>query len=166
MPQASTGSHSSGHDDILHTALAAYTCRLDDLSRRADSSTRQPVKHKSHLSSKFELLGRTGDWNPVSQTGNPMLSVQTRNVLKGYSIHASQLGYQKTGTVPLKATATSEHGQHLQQQQHRPASATATAKGWYAVQLAMAVLINAGAVRLDNVLLPISESAMPYLVPV
>ena len=34
---------------------------------------------KSHLSSEFELLGCTGDWNPASQTGNPMLSVQIRS---------------------------------------------------------------------------------------
>ena len=27
---------------------------------------------KSHLAKEFELLGRSGDWNSATQTGNPM----------------------------------------------------------------------------------------------
>ena len=27
---------------------------------------------KSHLTEEFKLLGRTGDWNAVAQSGNPM----------------------------------------------------------------------------------------------
>ena len=66
------------------------------------SSTKSRLSStKSHLSSKFELLGCTGDWNPISQTGNPRLIVQIRNMLKGYSNHANQLGYQKKGAVLL-----------------------------------------------------------------
>ena len=56
---------------------------------------------KSHLSSESETLGRSCDWNSVSQAGNPMHSVQIRSMLKGYSNHATQLGYQKKGAVPL-----------------------------------------------------------------
>ena len=56
---------------------------------------------RSHLSSEFELLGRCGDWNLATQTGNPMLSVQVRTMLKGYGNHATQLGYQKRGALPL-----------------------------------------------------------------
>ena len=52
---------------------------------------------KSHLSSELELLGRSGDWNPATQTGNPMLSAQVRTMLKGYGSHATQLGYQRKG---------------------------------------------------------------------
>ena len=57
---------------------------------------------KSHLSSEFELLGRCGDWTyPAAQTGNPMLGVQVKTMLKGYGNHATQLGYQKRGALPL-----------------------------------------------------------------
>ena len=101
---------------------------------------------KSHLSSEFELLGCTGDWNPISQTGNPMLSVQIRNMLKGYSNHANQLGYQKKGAVPLTESKMqrllAQHGQYLQQQQHRPTPALATLTRWHAVQSAIAVLFQ------------------------
>ena len=56
---------------------------------------------RSHLSGEFELLGRCGDWDPATHTGNPMLSVQVRTMLKGYGNHAAQLGYQKRGALPL-----------------------------------------------------------------
>ena len=46
-------------------------------------------------------MGQCGDWNPANQTGNPMLSVQVRTMLKGYGNHATQLGYQKRGALPL-----------------------------------------------------------------
>ena len=58
---------------------------------------------KSHLSSDSERLGRSRDWNPATQTGNPMLSVQIRTMLKGYGNHAAQLGHQKRGALPLTA---------------------------------------------------------------
>ena len=56
---------------------------------------------KSYLSTECELLGRIGKWDPVIQTGNPMHSMQVRNMLKGYAKHATELGYQKRGTAPL-----------------------------------------------------------------
>jgi len=56
---------------------------------------------KSHLSSEFEQLGRNGDWDSANQTGKPMLSAQVRTMLEGYGNHATQLGYQKKGAVPL-----------------------------------------------------------------
>ena len=54
---------------------------------------------KSHLSKEFELLGRTGDWNPHSQQGNPVESHHLREFIKGYKTHATELGYQKRGVV-------------------------------------------------------------------
>ena len=81
---------------------------------------------KSHLSGAFELLamGQCGDWNPATQTSNPMLSVQVRTMLKGYGNHATQLGYQKRGALKgittnrgRNATATAEHAEPMQQQQ-------------------------------------------------
>ena len=56
---------------------------------------------KSHLATEFELLGRTGDWDTVTHQGNPMHSMQVKSMLKGYANHASELGYQKRGAVPL-----------------------------------------------------------------
>ena len=57
---------------------------------------------KSHLSKEFDLLGRTGAWTPHSQQGNPVESIHIREFVKGYKNHASELGYQKRGAVPLE----------------------------------------------------------------
>ena len=56
---------------------------------------------KSHLATEYELLGRIRNWDPATQTGNPMHSMQVKNMLKGYANHATELGYQKRGAVPL-----------------------------------------------------------------
>ena len=68
---------------------------------------------KSHLATEFELLGHTGDWNPVTQPGKRMHSRQVKSMLKGYGSHAAGLGYQKKEAVPLiSATATNAHPAH------------------------------------------------------
>jgi len=59
---------------------------------------------KSHLAKEFELLGRMGDWNPATQTGNPMHSIQIKTMLTGYTNHGAELGYQKKRAVSLSAT--------------------------------------------------------------
>ena len=56
---------------------------------------------KSHLAKEFELQGRLGDWDPATSAGNPMHSVQVRDLIKGYHNQAAGLGYQKRGAVPL-----------------------------------------------------------------
>ncbi len=40
----------------------------------------------SHLATDFELLGRTGGWDPATQQGIPiaMHSMQTKSMLRGY----------------------------------------------------------------------------------
>ena len=77
-----------------------------------------------------------------------------------------QLGYQKKGAVPLTEAVM----QLLLQSMHqacnstRPTTTVAAATRWHA----MAVLLQgftAGALRLDNIVLPTGESAVPYLVP-
>ena len=126
----------------------------------------------SHLSSEFELLGCTGDWNPISQTGNPMLSVQIRNMLKGYSNHANQLGYQKKVAVPL----TEGEMQRLLHSMANICNNSNPDQHQHLLLLRDGMLfsllwqscfrgLNAGAVRLENVLLPAGDSAVPYLVP-
>ena len=47
---------------------------------------------KSHLSSKFELLGCTGDWNPTSQTGRSMLNPSSRDRVRNAT-------YEATGNI-------------------------------------------------------------------
>ena len=77
---------------------------------------------RSHLSSEFEQLGRNGDWHSANQTGNPMLSAQVITMLKGYGNHATQLGYQKKGAVPL----TEAEMQVLLQGMHQTCNSSST----------------------------------------
>jgi len=48
---------------------------------------------KSHLAKEFDLQGRVGDWDPAAQLGNPMHSMQIRDMIKGYYNQAAELGY-------------------------------------------------------------------------
>ncbi len=43
---------------------------------------------KSHLATECELLGRTGNWDPTIQQGNPTHSMPVNNMLNGYANHA------------------------------------------------------------------------------
>ena len=122
---------------------------------------------KCHLSSEFEQLGRNGDWDSAKQTGNPMLSAQVRIMLKGYGNHAMQLGYQKKGAVPL----TEAEVQLLLQSMHQACTSTST-DPQQQLLLLLSLLwqscfrgFNAGALRLDNIVLPTGENAVPYLAP-
>ena len=38
-------------------------------------------------------IGRVGDWDPAAQLGNPMHSMQIRDMIKGYYNQAAELGY-------------------------------------------------------------------------
>ena len=127
---------------------------------------------KPHLSSEFKLLGCIGDWNPASQTGNPMHSVQVRSLLKGYNNHAAELGYQRKGAVPL----TDSEMLCLLQSMATTCSNSNTDQHQQLLLLRDGMLFsllwqscfrgfNAGALRLENILLPTGESAVPYLVP-
>ena len=101
-----------------------------------------------------------------------MLSVQIRNMLKGYSNHASQLGYQKKGAVPLTKSemqlllhslantcSNSSAGQH--QQLLLPRDGMLFSLLWQSCFRRF----NAEALRLENLLLPNGKSAVLYLVP-
>ena len=57
---------------------------------------------KSHLAKEFDLQGRVGDWDPAAQLGNPMHSMQIRDMIKGYHIQAAQLGTRKGEQCPSK----------------------------------------------------------------
>ena len=172
MQPSRATSHPRGHAGVLHTTLAPYTCRLNDSRRRAHSSPRQPVQHKASPLQRVKLLGCIGDWNPASQTGNPMHSVQVRSLLKGYNNHAAELGYQRKGAVPL----TDSEMLCLLQSMATTCSNSNTDQHQQLLLLRDGMLFsllwqscfrgfNAGALRLENILLPTGESAVPYLVP-
>ena len=78
----------------LPNCAGSITANGDLVAAPGDLSSTGP-----HLFSK-QLCGK-GDWDSANQTGNPMLSTQVRTMLKGYGNHATQLGYQKKGAVPL-----------------------------------------------------------------
>ena len=127
---------------------------------------------KSHLAQEFDLLGRTGDWNASTQSGNPMHSVQVTRMAKGYSNHATDLGYQKKGAEPL-----SEAQMHiLLESMYRSCNSNMEQHQLLLVLrdgLLFSLLWqtcfrgnNAGSLRLDNIQLPTGETAVPYLTPV
>ena len=122
----------------------------------------------THLATEFEVLGRTGDWDTATQQGKPMHSMQVRSMLKGYANHATELGYQKKGEVPL--TQAEMHALLNQML----SSTTDTAQQLLLVRdgLLFSILwqtryraFNAGGVRLANTVLPTGGNAVPYLVP-
>ena len=110
-----------------------------------------------------------------------MLSAQVRTMLKGYGNHATQLGYQKKGALPL----TEAEMQLLQRtrpapeqllQSTRPATVVAQTHTSRCSCCKMACCSaccgshasgasHAGALRLGNIVLPTGENAVPYLVP-
>ena len=45
-------------------------------------------------------LGRSGEWDPTTKQGNPMHSMQIRNMLKGNCNHAAKLGNRQVGAMP------------------------------------------------------------------
>ena len=124
------------------------------------------------LAQEFDLLGRTGDWNASTQSGNPMHSIQVTRMTKGYSNHATQLGYQKKGAVPL----TEAEMHTLLESMHRSCSSIRDQHQLLLVLrdgMLFSMLwqscfrgFNAGALRLDNIMLPTGGSAVPFLIPV
>ena len=56
---------------------------------------------KSSLSTELEQLGRTGDWNPATMQGNPMLSNQLKRMTKVYKSDAAPKGYEQRAAEPI-----------------------------------------------------------------
>ncbi|KAL0020901.1 hypothetical protein WJX77_008863 [Trebouxia sp. C0004] len=125
---------------------------------------------KSRLAKEYDLQGRVGDWDPASQLGNPMHSMQIRDMIKGYHNQAAELGYQKRGAVPLEDT------EMLQLLEHMCSDLTAAPLQEQLLLVRDGLVFsllwqtcfrgfNAGGVRLDNLVLPTGGSALPYLLP-
>ena len=126
---------------------------------------------KSHLASEFETLGRIGNWNAADQTGNPMHSKQIRDMLKGYANQAADQGYCKKGAVPLTEAEMHLLLSSMEQQYH---SCTDQSQRLLLLRDALPFSLlwqtcfrgfNAGALRLENIVLPTGGSAVAYLVP-
>ena len=168
------------------TGRTLQTCLQEDvlvffttawLPAHAGSATGQKIAAPSSLSSirsslstEFEQLGRTGEWNPATLQGNPMLSNQLRRMTKGYKAQASQQGYQVRAAEPIYSDKVKALLEILKyQQQH--------ATGVERLLLIRDGLIismlwqssfrgfNVGALRLSNIVTPTNSPAIPYIVP-
>ena len=125
---------------------------------------------RSSLSTEFEQLGRTGEWNTATLQGNPMLSNQLRRITKGYKAEASQQGYQPRAAEPIFSGKVRALLEVLIQQQH-------DATGVDRLLLIRDGLIismlwqssfrgfNVGALRLSNIMTPTNSSAITFIVP-
>ncbi|KAL0019147.1 hypothetical protein WJX77_006289 [Trebouxia sp. C0004] len=56
----------------------------------------------SDCSTGFKLLGRVGDWNPLSASGNPVDSTLLTQYRKGYRLEAWRAGYLEGSAVPMQ----------------------------------------------------------------
>lgn len=125
---------------------------------------------KSHLSKEFELLGRTGAWDPQRQQGNPVESLHLREFVKGYKQHATELGYQKRGAVPLEEAEMIQLLQrlYLQQQTKTGKDQLLLLRDGFIFSLLWQSSFrgfNAGGMRLQNIVLPTGGTAIPFLFP-
>ena len=124
---------------------------------------------KSHFSTEFELLGRTGNWNASTLQGNPTKGPLLQRLVQGYKSFAAEHGYEQKGAVPLTEEDMIQLLQHLHSQQ-------ATSSGTPQLLLirdglALSILwqgtvrgFNAGGIRLENIRLPTNDPALPFLV--
>lgn len=87
------------------------------LPAQLSSLQRPTATVESHLSKEFELLGRTANFSPHSQQGNPVESLHLREFAKGYKNHGAELGCQKSGAVPLEKADMIQFLQQLYLQQ-------------------------------------------------
>ena len=121
---------------------------------------------KAHLSKEFELLGRTGDWKPHSQQGNPVESLHIREFITGYKNHAAELGYQKKRGVPLEEADMIQLLQQLcfQQQTLTGIDQLLLLRDGFIFSLLWQSCFrgfNAEGIRLKNIVLPTEGSAIP-----
>ena len=125
---------------------------------------------RSHLSTEFELLGRTGEWNAETLQGNPTWSPLVRRLTKGYKLEAEEQGYQQKGAVPLAEEEIQHLLEHLHAQQNKTSGSTKLLhiRDGLAISCLWQSTVrgfNAGSIRLDNIKLPTNNSAVPFLTP-
>ncbi len=80
--------------------MATKSCWLLFPLRKIIAAPTSLAGVKPHLAKEFDLQGRIGD--VAAQLGNPMHSMQIKDMIKGYHNQAAELGYQKRGAVALE----------------------------------------------------------------
>ena len=125
---------------------------------------------RSSLSTEFEQLGRTGEWNPATLHGNPMLSNQLRRMTKGYKAQASQQGFQVRAAEPIYSDKVKALLEILMNQQQHATDVDRLLlirDGLIISMLWQSSFrgFNVGALRLSNIVTPTNSPAIPYIVP-
>ena len=69
----------------------------------------------SNLSTGFKQIGRNGEWNPISSTGNPVESTLIANYCKGYKLEAWRAGYLEGSAVPMQLEKVTQLVDYLDQ---------------------------------------------------
>ena len=125
---------------------------------------------KSSLSTELEQLGRTGDWNPVTMQGNPMLSNQVKRMTKGYKADAAAKGYEQRAAEPIysgKIHALLEFLLGKQQTMTGKERLLLIRDGLLISMLWQSCFrgFNVGELRLENIRTPTNSPAIPFIVP-
>ena len=69
----------------------------------------------SSCSTGFKLLGRVGEWNPLSNSGNPVESTLINQYRKGYRLEAWRSGYLEGSAVPMHSSKVFQLVDHIDQ---------------------------------------------------
>ena len=104
----------------------------------------------------------------ATQTGSPMHNMQVRNMLKGYANHATELGYQKRGAVPLTQLEMHSSVFQLLIKSTDQAEQVLLARDGLLFSILWQTCyrgFNAGGVRLENIVLPTGGTSLPNLIP-
>ena len=85
------------NDLVPSLALSAGTVLPDGTKAAAPSSVQGMF---SHLKTALTALGRVGDWDPESRSGNPVSSPDIRRYCEGYGRLLRSRGYEEGSAVP------------------------------------------------------------------
>ena len=106
--------HSSRHTSVHKESLAAC-------ARTLIASPTEVNVCLSNFFTGFTLIGRVGNWNPLTRQGNPILSTDICQYRKGYKMQAWRSGYLEGSAVeqqqdlPAGRPFGHQHEQQLQQ---------------------------------------------------
>ena len=62
----------------------------------------------SHLSTDFLLIGKVGEWDPLTSTGNPVVSTDLAQYRTGYRMQAWRSGYLEGSAMPINSCANQQ----------------------------------------------------------
>ena len=118
----------------------------------------------------MEQLGRTGEWNPVTMQGNPMLSNQMKRMTKGYKEMLPPRDMNKRAAEPIysgKIKAMLEFLMLKQQTLPGKDKLLLIRDGLLISMLWQSCFrgFNVGKLRLENIKTPTNSPAIPFIVP-